>query len=99
MTAGIDTNLHITATARKEKEAKSREEFSRELREKREKEEAEALVRAQEADRAMASGHVKVSSKNHVLRKNRGRDAEDDAIEAELNSLDALDTMFNAVLK
>lgn len=68
------------------------------MREKREKEEAEALARAQEADRLLATGHVKATGKNHV-RSKKGNDAEAAAIESELNNLDALDAMFNAVLK
>ncbi len=51
-------------------------------------EDAERKAKAAEAERMIASGHVKVNAKNHVKRKGKGEDNEDKEVAGALDELD-----------
>lgn len=65
------------------------------------KEDEETKRKAEEAERMIAEGKVRVNPKNHVVRggKKRAEDAEDKEVSSALDELDALDAMFKGVLK
>ena len=65
----------------------------------RKEEEEERLRKAAEAEQMIASGKVRVNPKNHVVRKGGKADAEDREVSSALDELDALDKMFDGVLK
>ena len=62
-------------------------------------ENAERLRKGAEAEEMIASGKVRVNQKNHVIRKGGKADAEDREVSSALDELDALDSMFDGILK